>query len=314
MGMRPAAASRCQRRGSRAAARFAGTAAVLLVALSGCAQPQHERSGSPELSGMTPERLLGYAEQALTGRCMRAHGFAYHIAPPPAGFGDDDGETGPFRYGIDDIGWAREHGFGAPARTGQTPSRSDANSRYVNGLRESERRRYLTAYFGEPGEHSVETTVGDITTGVSTTGCLARARKTLYGDPRTWFRPDVVAGNIGGLIRQRVTEDQRYLRAVRQWSGCMANRGISASDPGHLRERFDRHSRGMAARTSANAERRWAIAEAECAIRTGMTTTARAVESRHEAAIRAKYRAELDRHRAIESEAVRRARRILPSP
>ena len=54
----------------------------------------------------TNGELLHRASERLMARCMARHGFAYAEQPPPSPREPD------FRYVLDDVGWARRHGYG----------------------------------------------------------------------------------------------------------------------------------------------------------------------------------------------------------
>jgi hypothetical protein len=294
-------------------------AAGLLVVLAGCAtQPEPPSlSGSMDLldvAELTSEERIDYAEQSLIGDCLRQHGFEHRIVKLPEATATDDASvTEPFLQGIDDVDRAAKQGFRFFDGDEDVQPAPDPNVRYVRGLSESDQRKYTVAYFGNSEKHNVETTVAGVTTRTSTTGCLAEARKQLYGSLEAWFRPSVVEGNVGNLARERAAADPRYLRVVRAWSDCLRERGIATSSPSDLHDRFDVRSAGMPRRSAEKLERRWAVAEAQCARRVELTKVARDVERRHQRAQRAKYRTELERYDQLQAAAADRAQRILRS-
>jgi len=55
----------------------------------------------------TDDELLHLASERLIARCMARHGFAYAEQQPPSSTEPD------FRYALDDVGWARKHGYAA---------------------------------------------------------------------------------------------------------------------------------------------------------------------------------------------------------
>ncbi|MFB7210050.1 hypothetical protein [Streptomyces sp. NPDC056255] len=288
--------------------------AGLLALLFGCGG-RHTESRSDEAPPVSRESLAS-AEEVLAGRCMRRQGFEYYVVVPSAGRSathDADGKES-FEYGIDDIAWATEHGFAQPSGAGTSGPVADKNARYVRSLPEAGRRKYTAAYVGDPSEHHIEAEVEGTVVGMSTTGCLATAKKALYGSLEAWFRPHVIARNVGALTRRRVLADPRYLRAAQKWSGCMRSHRINASNPDDLRRKLGRRSTSESVRDAADPGRRWAVAEATCALRTKLTETARELDSEHDAAVREKYRTELTALDVINARAVSRARGITNSP
>lgn len=203
-----------------------GLSTGLLLLVSGCVEPSAAAPSGPlptmpSGSDLTSKELISYAEQALLGDCLREHGFEY--------------------YPVD------------PSNEAASQSK-DPNIRYLEGLSESDQLAYRQAMFGDTDESKVQATVEGVTTQLSTNGCLADARKQLYGDLEAWYRPHVIAGNIDSLAHRDVLADPRYQK--------------------------DEQTRRELARHYA-------------------------------AAVRAKYRTELDRLDAIEDRAADRAREIL---
>ncbi|WP_167828644.1 hypothetical protein [Streptomyces sp. MZ04] len=76
-----------------------------------------------------------------------------------------------------------------------------------------------------------------ITVGMSTTGCLAAAKKELFGSLDAWFRPHVIERNLGALAHRRVVRDSRFSRASKS---AGATRELTAEHTSAVREKYRR--------------------------------------------------------------------------
>jgi hypothetical protein len=143
-----------------------------------------------------------------------------------------------------------------------------------------------------------------MTTGRSTRGCTSEARGELYGDFRTWFGADAVDRDVTSLAMSRAEADPAFTGALRGWSACVAGRGLPHASPQRLR---------AALGTSAPAaeEIRYAVAEADCAVGSGLAKAAADAEKRHLAELRAQYRADVTNARSMRLAALPKAARIV---
>jgi hypothetical protein len=91
------------------------------------------------------------AEQALIRDCMAANGFGYWPLPPPV-LGVDE----LFPFVIDDVSWARAHGYSAISPTGaRETGDTHRNADYVMSLPVQRRAQYFVALDGQASDPQV---------------------------------------------------------------------------------------------------------------------------------------------------------------
>ncbi len=288
------------------------TVAAALAAVS-CGTPS-----SPDDPGATtarpltePERDLLYdAEQQLTRSCMAARGFRMWAVPRRPLPEDRD-----FPYVIDDVRWAARHGYGSDLQARREQVRAaDPNQRYFAGLSAADRQRAVAAYNGAQSADRLEVRdPNGMTVGRMADGCTAEVQERLYGDLATWFRVDVVTGALPALRQQQVAADGEFKAAVKKWSACMRERGLNYADPYQARAAFKDNAAATRTAGRQRQEVRTAVAEAECARDTGLTTTVRRLDRRYEARLRDQYRDEVRSKLRLERAALPRARALLPT-
>ncbi|WP_344847827.1 hypothetical protein [Kribbella ginsengisoli] len=241
--------------------------------------------------------LLRSAEERLIHDCMAAAGFKYFEKPVVAESGQPD-----FPYVVDDVAWARANGYGA----GPVAPAVDPAGRYFAGLSREQQDAWRLALVGSGRQLSVELGPGRRLS-ASSTGCIASARRTLYGDLARWFKARRLTDNLGLLVQDRVRRDPRYLAAMAEWAGCVKGRGYDADDPGELREVVAARNEGLAAPVVRAAEVSATVAEAMCAQSTSLVRTLREVEPGYRAALIAERWSELVGLNGLEQDAVPRA-------
>lgn len=282
---------------------------VPLLAVTGCATAADKipENRSPAKPTAQQKALLEKAAQVLIGRCMRAHGFQYFLATAPSAAPDER----TFPYGIDDVSWARKHGFGRPPER-DTPRSQHAspNARYAANLPEGRQQAYLTALYGTEDESVSVTLPTGYTVSQSTNGCLASAQRYLYGDFSRWFRAKTIVNNLAAEIQPKVRNDARYLRALDSWATCMRHSGHPAASPSTLRARFVTRSERMDAGETRHLERELAVAEARCMRRTELAEIAHFLDRLYTAKVRKLRRTHIHAVRAMRTAALGRAREV----
>jgi hypothetical protein len=247
--------------------------------------------------------LLHAAEQELIRVCMAELGFPYWtIAYQPVP------EYREFPYVVDDVAWARRHGYGGALEQRLRQLRiSDPNTRYFAGLSTGRKRAALTAINGERpvGLEAVLPDGGVLRR--SDGGCTSRAEHRLYGDVRTWFRVEQIVSSLGSMRRGRVAGDPRFQQAVQRWARCMRDAGHRYSNPSDLRASLPEPGPPRA----HDMEVRLAVAEATCAHRSGLAAVARELDGHHAATLNHDHRDDVATKRRLELAAVPRARAIL---
>ncbi|MFE6282150.1 hypothetical protein [Streptomyces sp. NPDC057877] len=286
-------------------------AALLLAALAACGPGRGTAGPDAGPARALPRQVtaeesatLRRAELVLERRCMRRAGFRLPAVPEPARTGPP---PPPMRLVLADTAWARAHGYGSLVRASgrdAAPRAEDPVDTYVRGLTPQRRAAALRAWQGG-GRDTVEVTLpSGMTTGRSTRGCTSEARGELYGDFRTWFGADAVDRDIVTLALSRAETDPAFTGALRGWAACMAGRGLPHASPQHLRA-------ALGASATEAEEVRYAVAEAECAVASGLAEAAADAERRHLAALRARYRADVTNARAMRLAALAKAALIL---
>ncbi|MEU9228052.1 hypothetical protein AB0D40_27215 [Streptomyces massasporeus] len=287
---------------------------ALALTLTGCGpaeKPAAEtRPAAPEGASLTEAQLavIDRAELVLTKKCMARHGHPYWVAPSMRA--DELRAPG---YVLDDVGWARRHGYGGRIQQkALATKRHDRNITYRAGLSEAEARAYVRALSGGPGTPLLTTPLpGGGKVRASNGGCEAEARKRLYGDPSVWFRADKIATNLTPLYVPRLLRDERFTKAQRLWAACMRRAGHSYTDPTAIRSALPRLTQGLDPGRAHTTEVRLAVAEASCARSTGFAETARLLEREHSAPVRARYARDIATRDRLQRAALTRAERLL---
>ncbi|MCO1576885.1 hypothetical protein M8C13_14090 [Crossiella sp. SN42] len=253
----------------------------------------------PEGRGQEPVRFLddraavAQAQQLLIRECMRELGFEYRVSAPSTAPPRRD-----FPYALDDPAWAAEHGYGqAPEAQGENPNQS-----YYAGQPRGRAEAALKALHGDrPRALSVRAPDGALVTR-GDNGCQAKSEGKLYGDLATWFTAETVVRELPSLRRARVLADPRFTEAAIPWADCMRAEGHRYATPAEAR---------AALPLPAGAERKLAVAEAGCAVRTGLAAAAAALDLEHGDRLNREFQSEVDTERRLRANAVPRARAVL---
>lgn len=299
------------RRTPGAGRRFVGVG-VLCAALVAVAGGIHSATDSPPASsaaaaGQEPREpsrqelsLLHEAGQILLRDCMQRKGFAYQPVkenPVP--------EAREFPYVLDDVAWAREHGYGTDIQHELSELRkTDANQRYFRGLPAKQRAAALTAANGSRPLTVTARTPDGMLFQRSPKGCQSEADATLYGNLRQWFQAKVTADALTELRRARVTEDPRFAEAVKPWSACMRAAGHPSTSPADLRAATSSRRSPL----PRNEEIALAVTEARCAHTSGLAKTARALDQQYARSLARQYHPAVRTYRELQLNALPRAR------
>ncbi|MCX4238762.1 MULTISPECIES: hypothetical protein [Streptomyces] len=291
-----------------------GLAAALLLAGCGTATdapPSRPHPTAPSREPSAEEsRLLDRAEQVLISRCMTARGFRYEVTDVIGASGEG---ARSFPYAVDDVAWARAHGYGGrQERLKAAAQQADPNQRYFHRLSPSARVAARTALTGpSPVGLSVKAPTG-MTITASTKGCIADAERTLYADLDDWFRVKVITMNLRPLRETRVHKERRYTDAVRRWAGCMRQAGRPYATPDESRQAAARYAENMPAAKADAAETALAVTEATCATNTPLARVSKALDRSHGEQLRTRYGEELAERWRFQNAALPMARRLAP--
>ncbi|MFF7871178.1 hypothetical protein ACFZCT_32705 [Streptomyces qaidamensis] len=289
---------------------MAAAALACLLTATACADEKPHATGSkraaPRPLDDTERELLHDTEQTLLRQCMRQEGFRLwkvSLKPVP--------EQRAFPYVVDDVKWAREHGYGSDIQQRAERLRAeDSNRRYFEGLPVERRAAAKAALHGRDRKGGPSVTLpGGGVVRRSGDGCTAQAQTRLYGDFARWFRTKTFTDNLTGLRMAGVSAEPAFRKAVKDWSSCMRGKGHAYDDPGQARRAFTAPAAGRTAAAdgrSRSAEVGTAVAEAECARGSGLSEVAERLHRRHGERLRAEYREQVNERLRLEHAALLR--------
>jgi hypothetical protein len=197
--------------------------AALLVA--GCGS---KKTNAPPVE---LEDQLGFSESGIAERqsrvegairdCMKAQGFDYVPVDPLA---QRAALTGNAR--LSDEEFQKQFGYGISTLFGRGTEQSDPNDRVRKSLSAADRAAYDRALFGEsPGLTFQEAIDNDRATDLG--GCTKQATEAIFGGAAVL----ATVQNKFDDLEERITQDQRMVRAVEKWSACMAENGYQYNEP-----------------------------------------------------------------------------------
>jgi hypothetical protein len=198
-------------------------AALVLVA---CGDDEPQSQDVVEL-----EDQLGFSDsgvierqtrvEGVIQRCMKAQGFDYVPVDPLA---QRAALTGKAR--LSDEEFLEQFGYGISTLFGRGQAESDPNDRIRKTLGPADRAAYDRTLWGEnPGLTFAEAIDSDAATELG--GCTKQATEAVFGGAAVLAR---IQGKFDEL-EERITQDQRMVRAVEKWSKCMADEGYRYDEP-----------------------------------------------------------------------------------
>ncbi|MET9470373.1 hypothetical protein ABZY44_37420 [Streptomyces sp. NPDC006544] len=296
-----------------AAAAFTGGTLVVVLGIPFAAggAPLPERGGAPAASGeraSEPPRepvpaeldLLHTARELLLRDCMRAKGFVYQPVPR-----QPVPEAREFPLVLDDVDWARRHGYGSDlAAVAERNQRDDVNQHYFESLPADRRVQALLAANGPRTEGLTARTPDGMEMGRSPEGCQSDADRTLYGDLAGWFQARTTLTSLTSLVSERAGAAPEFSEATRPWAVCMRTAGHDFADPAAVR---------AALPVPRTEEIRLAVAEATCAQSSGLAETASGLSRKFETELRERYRADVNTAFRLQLGALSRARSVIAS-
>jgi hypothetical protein len=285
------------------------------VVMTGCGSAQQTSRDTAAHPGENPPPLtdaeqwrISDAQQRLIASCMDRQGFRYWEAER---LSLDESRT--LGYVLDDVGWARRHGYGSRIEAKDEAARqSNPNVAYRARLPEQRRKAYDEAL--DDGLDAPLVTVevpGGGTFRKRVGGCVAEAERNLYGDPQAWFRAEKVVGRLRPLYVPKVLADQRFVAALDVWAQCMKGAGYSYRDPSEARRAAVEQAHQTPGDVAFAAERRLAVVDATCAQDARLRSIGEERESHYLATLRDRYGEDLDRYASLQHEALARAKKIV---
>ena len=278
-------------------------AALLLLTLTGCGPDANAArpAGVPVIT-QADEDLLARAEQIMLRDCMARRGFRYQVLPE-----HPVPDYRQFPYVIDDPAWAARNGFGtALKRRLAKLSAASPNKAYFRQLPRERRAAALAAANGPVPEGLSATAPSGITAHRSDEGCTSEGEREIYGDLQRWFEIGTVTRELPPMWRQRVAADPAFRQAQARWARCLRAAGYPYDTPAELHAALAGDRPGP-----ARSEIPAASAEAACAASSGFGATARELDGRHAAAVRARYREEVEDKARMQYAALPKAREVV---
>ena len=198
--------------------------AAILFAACGDDEPQRQRV-------VELEDQLGFSESGVVERqtrvegeiqsCMKAQGFDYVPVDPLA---QRAALTGKAR--MTDEEFLEQFGYGISTLFGRAQAEADPNDRIRKSLSPADRAAYDRTLWGEsPGLTFSEAIDSDAASELG--GCTKQATEKVFGGAAVLAK---IQGKFDEL-EQRITQDQRMVRAVEKWSKCMADQGYRYEEP-----------------------------------------------------------------------------------
>jgi hypothetical protein len=214
---------------------------------------------------------------------------------------------------LDDVGWARQHGYGSRDQTRvREQTEADPNQRHVQSMPAAQREAYGRALLGSPTAGKLAVTLPNgLHLETADRSCLADADRRLYGDLPRWFASDSIASNLQPTVHDRLHRDPGFPPALTGWSACLATAGLRYATPTELQQATTQQVAGLPPEQAWAIETDHAAAEADCASRTGFGTFTRQLYHRYTQQVHAEYTGALQEQRQLRYHALITARPIV---
>jgi len=234
--------------------------------------------------------LAENATQKVTGRCMHARGLVFY---PFLQRTAEAATMATLVPGVPQaaIGLAarQANGYGFYAKGVQhathpgAADRPDRETKYIASLPAGEKQRYLLAVNGPPSQ-KLSVTIPGIGLGpaeqIATSGCVAAARRQVYGSLANFVLVAVGWGQLQGQLKP-VQADPAFSAVIARWSACMADHGYQYPGPDNLWNRLG--PRVYASPTPAHRalEIRTAVQDYKCSQAVRLIPTVKALQVNH---------------------------------
>ncbi|MBW3086905.1 hypothetical protein KEM60_03134 [Austwickia sp. TVS 96-490-7B] len=258
--------------------------AVFVAALTGCSVDSSAGPVSPADAAKASsawveiqqrKEEVSNLETLIAKKCMKdAH---YKVFPSPIKAIPDVVPEGTLSL---TEGEAKKNGYRLSEVTGNPEKDDDdGNLEWENSTQEY-KKKYSVAYFGDDAS-SVSYSSPQGETSISTTGCLAEARKTLYGDLERMLRLGWIESNeLKPLVGKKVSADPDLADVHKKWSSCMKEKNFQYGEPAQARKAVvSLYEKGEREKAKSQ-EMETALADAQCQQVSGYVATYQAVEKK----------------------------------
>lgn len=254
-------------------------------------------------------KFLFDSEQQLIARCM--HKLGYEYVPETQ---EQDGIPNPFREGLT-LADAQREGYGLRHALASAKATKHPNDDTIAGLSKSEARSYAEALAGAR-DTRISVKIGDSTVSAPGSGCIADARKAIYGDLKKEERLSYVSRNVLAEASQTVESDDNLIDARKKWSRCMAKAGYHYDSRRKARASLGKRYSAKGADVDAvfRDEIATATADAKCSQQTGFDTALRKAQDHASAVAVTRHEADLVAAHELNQQAVTRAKKALANP
>jgi hypothetical protein len=227
-------ATRRAHRGAPAAVLLTATALALGACGGGHDEGQTAATPQPEQQQQAPRSVedgLGFDQAGILARqsrveaairdCMKQQGFDYVPVDP---YAQRAAITGSARLSDEDF--LNQFGYGISTFWGRGGAQADPNEQLRTNLPPADRRAYDRALWGENKGASFSEAVdsGDFT---RLGGCTKKATEAVFGGAELLTQLQEKLDELD----ERILEDQRMVRALEEWTACMAKAGHRYEDP-----------------------------------------------------------------------------------
>jgi hypothetical protein len=259
---------------------------------------------------------LGHnAAETVTERCMHAQGLAYYPFFERAA---DATTMAAQVLGVPlaSIGLAARqadgYGFYSRAvREAAHPTAQDQPGRegkYAASLPAKARQRYLLAFGGPLSQMVTVTVPGEGTVQIATGGCLAAARRQVYGSLTNFVLATTGWTGIQSQLNRAVQADPAFPAVIAKWSACMAAHGYKYPSPENLYNRLA--TRIGTAPADHALEIRTAVQDYRCSQAVRLIHTIRALQANHARYVSKALARNVARITQIFAHALKAARRL----
>lgn len=252
--------------------RFAlGLVSVALMTSTSCSSSSEE---VPISSGVRAAVLslgssntdLQQAELRLQDRCLKAHGYTVPGLVSQTSGAPSVNLSGAL--GLLTVEGARTVGYGT--LIGQSSALSDPIGAFVQSLSQSQSDKFNVVYNGGDGAKEESLRIGELVAGASTEGCVAEARKRIYGSISNFLRLTYLPGEIVSLGAE-VVNSPAAGEAMAAYATCMQEAGFDVDNLNQTRElAAERFGSRLVSAPPSQDEFSMAMTDAKCQVSTGL--------------------------------------------